>query len=103
MSVSNRYLTWPPNEQGFVGYDFSPVIPPGVALANATLTIVTNTNPPLPQTDFTQQPVTIISRQCWCSIAGGAEGTDYQLRFTASDTAGHVWNRTATMLCAEHS
>ena len=103
MAISRRYLTWPPGEQTYVGMDFSNCIPPGVTLTAASLSIVTNTNPAHATTDFQQQPCEVASRQAWCFITGGAEGTDYQLRWQVSDSHGHTWNRAATMLCAEQS
>lgn len=104
MAISRRYMpSWPPGEAAFIGMDFADVIPPGVALASAELSIVINRSPPQGQTDFAQaQPITL-QRQAWCSISGGAEGQDYQCRWTVSDSRGHTWNRTALLLCAETS
>ena len=104
MALSRRYHPeWPASESGFVGFDFSPIIPPGVTLSSATLTILTNANPPAAQTVWTQAPVVLLGRQAWCSVSGGEAGVDFQFRWLATDTAGNTWNRTALMLCASTS
>lgn len=103
MAVSRRYSSWPPGESTFIGMDFSNVLPPGTTLATGTLTIVINSNPTQPQTDFTQSPVILEGRQAWSQITGGNAGTDYQLRWTVGDNRQNVWNRTALLLCAETS
>lgn len=104
MALSRRYQpSWPSAESGFIGMDFSDVVPPGVALLSATLSITTNTSPSLPQTDFIQQPAVTEARQAWCTITGGATGVDYQCRWTVLDSTQHTWIRTALLLCAETS
>jgi hypothetical protein len=42
-------------------------------------------------------------RALYAMLAGGVAGTDYQLKFTAVDTAGNTWPRTALVLCADTS
>lgn len=104
MALSRRYMpSWPPGERGYIGMDFSDVIPPGQALITGTMTIVTNTNPTEPQTDFEQTEVTLEGRQAWCLLEGGAVGTDYQVRWVVGDSVDHAWHRTALLLCAESS
>jgi hypothetical protein len=36
-------------------------------------------------------------------LTGGVSGTDYQIKWTATDSAGNVWPRTALVLCADTS
>lgn len=103
MAITRRYASWPPGEQAWVGMDFSDVLPPGVSLATATLTILTNTSPANPVTDFTQGPVELDGRQAWSQISGGSAGTDYQFRWTVGDNHAQTWQRTALLLCAETS
>jgi hypothetical protein len=104
MALSQRYSpSWPPGEAAWIGLDFADVLPPGVVLISASLTLLINRNPVAPQSDFTQGPVTLDGRQAWCEIAGGAEGVDYQARWTVTDNRDHTWNRTALLLCAETS
>lgn len=101
MALSRRYANWPPGETTFVGFDFSAMLPPGVALTSGELSIVINRNPPQAQSDFTQEPVQVTGRQAWCFISGGAAGTDYQCRWTVSDNLNNTWHRTSLLLCAE--
>jgi hypothetical protein len=42
-------------------------------------------------------------RALYAMLAGGVAGTDYQLKWTALDTAGRTWPRTALVLCADTS
>lgn len=102
MALSRRYRPeWPPGETAYVGIDFSPILPPGVILTAGELQIVTNTNPVQGQSDFAQEAVVAKGRQLWCFISGGAEGIDYQLRWTGADSANNTWHRTGLLLCAE--
>lgn len=103
MAVGRRYPAVPPGEHAWVGMDFSPMLPPGISLTGATLTILTNTSPVQPTTDFTQGPTEIDGRQVWCQIVGGSAGVDYQVRWSVIDTEEHTWNRTVLLLCAETS
>ena len=79
------------------------MLPAGAVITTATLTILLNQSPTLPTSDFTQQPVQIDGRQVWCTITGGVPGTDYQCRWTITDSLQNNWIRTATLLCAETS
>lgn len=105
MALTARYApSWPPDEVAYVGMDFSDVLPPGlVQITAGTLSIVLNTNPVQPTSDFTQQGIIIQGRQVWCRISGGFEGQDYQFRWTVTDNRGHTWERAALMLCAQSS
>lgn len=103
MAVTRRYHSWPPGEAAYVGMDFSDLLPPGTALATGQVTIVINSNPTQPQTDFTISPVQLQNRQAWAQLQGGNAGTDYQVRWTVGDSRQNVWNRTALLLCAESS
>src|SRR5215469_1708391 len=104
MALTRRYRPeFPPSESASIGIDLSPILPPGVTITQATLTILRNTDPTQSQTDFTQATPTITGRQAWCLITGGVSGTDYQCRWSLTDSQSNVWNRTALLLCAPSS
>jgi hypothetical protein len=81
--------------------DYSAILPLGVVISDADLDIVINTNPVEPQSDWTQGAVEIFGRRVYCLLSGGVEGTDYQLRWTVTDSLGNTWPRTCLVLCAE--
>jgi hypothetical protein len=94
----------PPGESCKFGIDFSFVIPPGVGLLSGTLAILTNSAAPIDASaDWTIGAVMVRGRALYAMLSGGVAGTDYQLKFTAVDTAGNTWPRTALVLCAETS
>src|SRR5215831_16230134 len=102
--ITGRYLpSHPPGEACLFGLDFSDVIPLGVGITSGTLAIFTNVVPPASTTDWTIGPVTVLGRALYASLGGGVDGTDYMLRWTATDTQGDVWPRTALVLCAQTS
>jgi hypothetical protein len=104
MALSVRYQPpHPPGEACSFGLDFSMIIPMGVGIDSASLEIVTNTNPVESQSDWTQGTVEIGGRQVYAQCSGGVEGTDYQFRWTALDSLGNTWIRTALVLCAQTS
>jgi hypothetical protein len=104
MPLSRRYTPeHAPGDQCIYGLDFSYLIPPGVGIASGALTIWTNTVAPVQSSDFTIGAINIIGRTLYANLAGGVDGTDYQVRWKATDTSGNVWNRTALVLCAETS
>ena len=104
MPLSRRYTPeFAPNESSIVGMDFSYVVPPGVGLESGTLSIFTNVAAPQASTDFTVGDVTVRGRVLYASLTGGVDGTDYQLRWQATDSSGNVWPRTALLLCAQTS
>jgi hypothetical protein len=105
MPISRRYTPeHPPGEFCTFGMDYSFVLPPGIGIASGTLDIFRNTNPPVEAAgEWTLQPVQIRGRAIYCAIYGGTEGVDYQLRWTATDTAGNIWPRVALVLCAQTS
>lgn len=105
MPISRRYSPeFAPGEACSIGLDFSPIIPPGVGIESGTLSVFTNTQPPQDaSTDFTISPVEVRGRAIYAMISGGLSGRDYALRWTATDTEGNVWPRTALMLCADTS
>lgn len=83
--------------------DFSGVIPPGMNIVAANLSILLNTSPTQPSTDFTQGEPVPLGRQVWCDVEGGVAGTDYQVVWTVTDSGQNVWRRTALLLCAATS
>lgn len=104
MAISDRYLPpHPPGESSVYGLDFSAILPPGVGLVSGTLDILINTNPVQSQTSWTQGPVTAQGRRLYCELSGGTEGTDFQLRWSGTDSLGNVWPRTCYVLCAQAS
>ena len=105
MPLSRRYSPeHPPGEVCSFGVDFSFVVPPGVGLVSGTLAIFTNTATPSDATsEWTIGPVTVRGRALYAMLKGGVAGTDYQLKWTALDTAGNTWPRTALVLCADTS
>ena len=104
MPLSRRYTPeFPPGESSLVGLDFSYVIPPGVGIASGALTVWTNVATPVQSTDFQVGEVTVRGRSLYAPLSGGVDGTDYQLRWVATDTQGNVIPRTALLLCAQTS
>lgn len=104
MPLSRRYSPeFAPGESSNVGLDYSPLIPPGIGIASGSLSIWTNTAVPAASTDFSIGAVTIAGRTVYSRISGGVAGTDYQLRWSATDTNGNVWPRTCLLLCAHTS
>jgi hypothetical protein len=105
MPLSRRYTPeHPPGEQCNFGLDYSFVIPPGVGISSGALAIFSNAVPPVAaDADWTVGAVTVRGRAVYALLKGGIEGTDYQLRWTATDTQGNVWPRTTLILCAQTS
>lgn len=105
MALSRRYSPeHPPGESCVFGLDFSAVIPPGVGVTSGTLAIMTNTAVPADASaNWTVGPVEVRGRVLYATLKGGVAGTDYQLLWTAIDSDGHVWPRTALCLCAPTS
>lgn len=104
MPVSRRYTPeHPPGESCLFGLDFAPLIPPGVGIKSGTLTVQTNTQPPAPTADLQAGPIQVRDRTLYATLSGGKSGTDYLLTWTATDTEGNVWPRTAAVLCAPTS
>ena len=108
MPLSRRYTPeFCPGESCLIGLDFSYVIPPGVGIAKGTLDIFTNVVVPVDVTHaeghFKVGEVTVLGRALYAPLSGGLDGTDYQLRWSATDTDGNVFPRTALLLCAQTS
>jgi hypothetical protein len=105
MPISRRYSPeHPPGESCLFGFDFSPLIPPGVGIASGTLDIQTNTVPPVEANgDWTVGAVQVRDRTLYATLAGGQSGTDYLLIWVATDTNGNIWPRTGAVLCAPTS
>jgi hypothetical protein len=104
MPLSRRYTPeHPPGESCLFGLDFSPVLPPGVGIKSGTLNIKTNTVPPGDAPELLASQVQVRDRVLYATLTGGYSGTDYLLTWTATDTEGNVWPRTAAILCAPTS
>lgn len=105
MPLSRRYTPeHPPGESCAFGLDYSFLLPVGVGIEQGTVQVLTNTAAPADASgDWTIGAVQVRGRAIYATLAGGVAGTDYQLRWTATDTAGNVWPRTTLVLCADTS
>jgi hypothetical protein len=105
MPLSRRYTPEKdPGESSTFGMDFSTLIPPGVGISGGTLAIFTNTKPPIAaDADWSKGTVTVYDRTLYAMLGGGKVGIDYLLTWTATDTNGNVWPRSALCLCAPTS
>jgi hypothetical protein len=102
MPLSRRYTPEKaPGESSVFGMDFSYLIPVGVGISSGALAIATNTSPPVAADgDWTKGTVSVHDRTLYATLGGGKAGTDYQLTWTATDSNGNIWPRTALCLCA---
>src|ERR1700746_3323787 len=92
---------YPAGEMCGFGMDFSPLLAPGSGIVSGSLKIFTNTAVPADAShDWLVGPVQILGRSVYAVLAGGVQGQDYQLVWTATDSDGNVWPRTALVLCA---
>ena len=105
MPLSRRYTPeHPTGEACNFGLDYSFIIPPGVGLTGGSVSIWTNTvEPQLANSDWQIGPVYVRGRAIYANLSGGVDGTDYQIRWVATDTDGNVWPRTTLVLCAQTS
>ena|SRR3974390_174881 len=105
MPLSRRYSPEHPSGESCVfGMDFAAIIPAGIELSSATLTIFTNTVPPVAaDADWTKGAVQVHDSVCYATLSGGKVGTDYQLVWSATDSDGFIWPRTALCLCSPTS
>ena len=87
------------------GMDFAPLIPPGVGIKSGTLKIFTNASPARARRRRLDRhrAVTWLDRTLYATLGGGKSGVDYMLTWTATDTQGNVWPRSALVLCAPTS
>lgn len=105
MPITRRYQPpHPPGESCSFGMDFSFIVPVGVGLTTGSLSIFKN-SPGIPaaDSDWIKGPVTVRGRAIYANLSGGVDGSDYQLRWSATDTQGNVWPRTALVLCTQTS
>lgn len=105
MPLSRRYSPEKsPRENCLVGMDFSFVLPKGVGISSAGVEVWTNTPGDVqPTADISTGPVYVRGRAVYSRMTGGIEGTDYQVRWTVTDTQGNTFERTGLMLCAQTS
>jgi hypothetical protein len=105
MPLSRRYSPeWAPGEIAAIGIDMSNIIPPGVGIVSGALSILANTVPPAASSDFTITVAPqVVGRAVYATVSGGVSGKDYQFVWTATDTNGNAWPRTALLLCAPTS
>lgn len=90
-----------PGDSAVYGLDFTELVAPGDGLATASLQIFTNTVAPTLSADFVVGAVATLARIAYARITGGVSGTDYQLRFSSTDTQGNVFTRAALLLCTQ--
>ena len=103
MPLSRRYTPeLAPGETSVFGMDFSYVIPPGVGITEGDLLI---TRLGGEATSVTAGPVSVHDRTLYATVTADAlaDGHDFQLRWTAIDSEGNVWPRTALVLVAATS
>jgi hypothetical protein len=100
MPLSRRYTPeHPQGETCVFGLDFSFVVPPGVGVVAGALDIFTNVASPVAaDADWTKGAVFVRGRTLYATLSGGVTGTDYMLRWTATDSDGNVWPRTGLVL-----
>ena len=105
MALSRRYHPeHPEGESCMFGLDFTPVLAPGVDDQSGNLAIFTNEAAPVPaDADWTVSPVEVTGGVVHAVLSGGKPGVDYRLVWTATDSDGNVWPRTALVLCAPTS
>jgi hypothetical protein len=105
MPLSRRYTPeHPPGEECLFGIDYSFLVPPGVGLVSGSVSLWTNTPGDVqPSEDWVIGDIHIEGRTMFAKLTGGIEGTDYQVRWTATDTHGNVWPRTFLVLCSQTS
>lgn len=105
MPLSRRYTPeHPPGESALFGLDYSFILPPGIGVASGTVSIFTNNAVPQDvSASWTIGPVQVQGRSIYARLVGGVEGTDYQIRWVATDTDGNIWPRTTLCLCAQTS
>lgn len=102
--LSCRYSALAPGESSIFAMDFSFVLVPGSSLVSGTLQVFLNTfAPAAPTVDIQVDGLMVDGAIAHARLTGGAEGTDYQLRWIVTDTDGNVWPRTALLLCAQTS
>jgi hypothetical protein len=99
-----RYQTHPKEETAVFMFDYSALVGRGVSLSNPSLSIFTNTVPPVAADgDWVKGTVSILGRAVYATLSGGIEGKDYQLRWSATDTEGNSWPRTTLVLVSPTS
>ena len=105
MPLTRRYTPEKPSgESCYFGCDYSMIIPLGVGIDSGEVHLWTNTVAPvLADIDWTIGPVLIEGRTVYAQLSGGIDGTDYQVRWSVTDTDGNVWPRTVLQLVSETS
>lgn len=105
VAVTGRYQpSHPPEEVCDFGMDFSFIVPYGVGITSGTLSIYSNlANPVAADSDWIKGAVQVRGRAITSWLSGGHGGTDYKFVWTAVDSIGNNWTRTALVLCADTS
>jgi hypothetical protein len=103
MPLSRRYHPEiAPGEESIFGMDFSPLIPVGVGIQSGTLHV---TRIGGEVTGITHGEVSWYDRTLYATVTADptSSGFDYELTWTATDTDGNIFPRTARLLCAPTS
>jgi len=105
MALTRRYSPeHPPGERCNFGLSYEAVIPLGVGISSASLTIFTNdVDPVAADADWTVEGLQVMGRIVFATLSGGVDGKDYQLRWSATDTDQNVWPRTGLIRVAQTS
>ena len=108
MPLTRRYQpTHPEGDTVLIGIDFATVLAPGAALRDPDLAFWINwPGDVVPaDADWEIDPLVGVQvagrRRLLTRISGGVSGIDYQLRWSASDTLGNFWTRTALLLVGD--
>ena len=103
--LARRYSSHPPGESSVFAMDFSMVVQRGVTIVTGGVLVMLNTFvvAPVPSPDWMVGAVGIDGRAVNARLTGGVEGTDYQVRWTVTDSDGNTFVRTALVLCAQTS
>jgi hypothetical protein len=100
-ALLGRRVWHAPGDSATYGLDFTSLISADAAIGSAAVAPFTNTVAPTATTDLTIAAIATYARIVYARVTGGVLGSDYQLRFTASDTQGNVFTRAALLLCTQ--
>lgn len=104
MAINNRYLpSHPQGDNSLYGLDFTAILPPGVAIGSATVTLEYNSVPPTATSDWTLGVPIITGRRVYAQLEGGLAGRDYRVNWRVVDSLANQWTRTCLLQCAATS
>lgn len=105
MPLTRRYgPPHPPGETAAFGMDFSTVIPWGVVIESQSLSLFTNTQPPVAADgDWSKGAAYTRGRSVFVVLSGGVVGKDYIAEWTVTDSRSNIWVRSGLILCSPTS